>query len=183
MKARHSADGKRGRAPVLIVNVDSTPESFVRRIVDLVRSRTRLETDVKLCTAETINDVLMEADKAGVWFAFVVWPRNVEADTCALNFLRMSFGLESVGFEEQKLEQAVEYVSVEYARLQQLMYGAQQQYYAQQQMMFAAAQQQQQQQVGAPPMMPPPPAVAPATASTATTAVPTTTATTSALAS
>jgi len=154
MKSRHSIDSKRGRAPVLIVNVDSTPESFVRRIVDLVRSRARLDADVKLCTAETINDVLMEADKAGVWFAFVVWPRNADADTCALNFLRMSFGMESVGYDEQKLDQAVDLVSAEYARLQQAMYGAQQQYYAQQQMMFAAAQQQQQQQVGAPPMMP-----------------------------
>jgi len=156
MKTRHSIDGKRGRAPVLIVNVDSTPEPFVRRIVDLVRNRARLDTDVKLCTAETIGDVLMEADKAGVWFAFVVWPRNVETDTCALNFLRMSFGAESVGYEDQKVEQAVDLISAEYNRLQQVMYGAQQQYYAQQQqMMYAAAQQQQQQQqVGAPSMMP-----------------------------
>jgi len=84
----------------------------------------------------------MEADKAGVWFAFVIWPRNVSSDTCALNFLRLSFGVESVGYEDQPVEQAVELVRDENIRLQQMKRMMEQQYYAQQQMMFAAARQQ-----------------------------------------
>lgn len=130
----------------MIVSVEDTPVKFTQRIIDLVKMRTGLDSELRRCTSDNINETLMEADKSGVWFAFVVWPRNVEPDTCALNFLRMSFMAESVGFEDQKVEQAVNLVREEYTRLQQLkMYGPPQQPYyippPQQQMMFAAPQQ------------------------------------------
>jgi len=102
----------------------------------------------------------MEADKSGVWFAFVVWPRNVESDTCALNFLRMSFNMDSVGFEDQTLEQAVELVRRENATLLNMMYGVQQS------MMYAA----QQPPVPPPSMMPLPPGAVPGAVTPPTTA-------------
>jgi len=136
------------------VAVDDTSEKFIQKIINLVRMRTGLECDVRRSNADSINDILMEADKAGVLFAFVVWPRNVEADTCALNFLRMSFMADSVGFDEQKVDQAVELVHNENTRLRQMLYGAQYFVQPQQQMMYAAQQQPAPGTAAPAPMMP-----------------------------
>jgi len=112
----------------------------------MVHSRVCIDCEMKSCDEGNVSNVLMEADKSGVWFAFVIWPWHEAVNRCALNFLRYTFGSDPVGYDELTLDQAMDLVRNEYNRLQRALYAQQpQQYYAQQ-----PPQQQPQQQ---PPMM------------------------------
>jgi len=165
---------------VLIVLVDTTPERYGRRIIDLIHSRIGIEAELRQCPEDSVGNVLRDADKAGVWFAFVAWPWHEATDRCALNFLRFMFGSEPLGYDDVTLEQAIGLVRDEYDRLQRMIYAQQSQQQQQQQQYYA--QQPPSMMYGQPPSMvpvqpgsvlpPPAPSGVPASnASTSTTAI------------
>jgi len=147
--------------PVLIVSVENTSGSYVRKIMDLVRSRIGVECDVKSCSKANVTTLLIDADKAGVWFAIVVWPEDEATDKCALNLLRFTFGSDTVGYDDLNLNQAVDLVHDEYFRLQHYMGQSQPQYYNQQQQPMMYSQQQPMVPVQSSTMGVPPPSALP----------------------